>query len=707
MNLFQTSLFDILQSLLTSPYFWFSVIFWVGMFLVVYIFKKKRASFEFFFPLLFMARTKRFNRLLTRIGQKWPRFWKVFWTIGIFVSFAFLVYGLWYFSQNLFALIINPNPRLENAIVPLIPGLTIPFLNYITYLIIPILFVITLHEAGHGIAATAQKIELKSTGVIVAGAFFPVLFGAFVEPNEQAFKSRKVPRVVKMRVFTAGTFVNAIEVGIAFLLIMNFVPIVSLGYSQRYFSIQHVSTVAEGGFNANNLVAGEVCIAVNGTEINLDEHPTQLNDILTNKTDLRCTPGDILLFTMFQPSTKSTVDRAVMLGPRNFLGFTTTNINNTAARVETVYTLEQGGNNAEKLQANWVITRMNNTELNYDNNITLEYITTQLHAGTKVNITVSGIGDIELNVNYAPNAPGAFVFNSTFLGFLYVYESDTSVRITRVFRNASEEGVNEGNLPENVIITEVDGRLIDRLSNPLASIIDTEIQPAVNQSLKFKSSDGHNYYLIAKDIPVTPVFIGLTQEDYWIPQNFLSELFGPTFPRWLEVEFNLFLMISLSVTIFNMMPAPIVDGNQVVKEIIGWSVDKVKGKRFQRRKREGIRMQFNEKNLDYNFPETEIVSVDRVVYESDPQFTFENGKDFKMLKSWDSETYDGLSFDVPGGKKPIDKENLLVDYVFESDENQKIKKRIMWIIWIIALSLIIANIVLSIVKFGNIFQSAI
>ncbi len=647
-----------------------------------------------------MARTKRFNRLLTRIGQKWPRFWKVFWTIGIFVSFAFLIYGLWFFTTNLFTLIFNP--RIENAIVPLIPGVTIDFFDFLTYLIIPILFVITIHEFGHGVAATAEKLELKSTGFFAAGAFFVIGFGAFVEPNEQAFKSRFFPRLGKMRVAAAGTYLNAIEFGIAILLVMNFASIVSLGYSQRYFSIQHVSTTAEGGFNANNLVAGEVCLAINGTEINLDLHPTQLNDILTNKTDLKCKPWDTLEFAMYQPSLKTNVTRTVLLGPRNFLGFTTSQLNNTAATIESVYTLSQGGNNAEKLQAGQVITRLNKTTLNYENNRTVEYLTTLLQAGTKVNITIEGVGEVELNVNYAPNVPGAFVFNSTYLGFIYEYVTDTTVKITTVFRNSSEDGVNEGNIPENVIITKVNGIQINRKTRPLASIIDSDIHPVPNQTLQFTTAEETILYVISTEIPVVPVYIGLVQEDYWIPTNFFSELLGPTFPSWLEQEFNLFLAIAFSVTIFNMMPAPIFDGNRLVKEIIDWGVERVRGARYQRRKRSGVRMQFVEKNLDYNFPESEIIDVERVAYESDPQFTFEKGKDFKLLNSWSSDTYDGISFDVPSGKKPIDQEKLLVDYVYSQDEHQKLKKKILWAIWIITIGIIIANFVISIVKFGNI-----
>ncbi|OLS13848.1 MAG: membrane-associated Zn-dependent protease [Promethearchaeota archaeon CR_4] len=619
--------------------------------------------------------------------------------MGIFVSFAFLIYGLWYFSSNLFSLIVSP--RLENAVIPLIPGVTINFLDFITYLILPVLFVLTFHELGHGVAATAEKLEVKSTGVFAAGAFFLVGFGAFVEPNEQKYRSRHFPRLAKMRIASAGPFVNIIEIGIAFLLILNFPGLISLGYSPRYFSIQHVSTTAEGGFNENNLVAGEVCVAINDTAVNLDLNPTQLNDILTNKTELRCEPNDTLIFHLYQPTTKTYVNRTVVLGPRNFLGFANEKVNNSAVRISTVYALEQGGNNDDKLEENWIVTQLNEINLDYANNITIEYLTTQLQAGTKVNITIEGKSKVEINVNYAPNAPGAFLFNSTYLGFTYNYTSDTTVKITRVYRNISESGVNEGNIPENILITKVNGYQINRQTNPLATIIDTIIRPAPTSILTFTTSDERNYYVIAKEIPVISIYIGLVPADYWIPKNFFSELLGPTFPTWLEKEFNIFLMIAFFVVILNMIPAPIFDGNRVVKEIIDWGVEKRRGQRYQRRKREGVRMQFHEKDLEYNFPETEVLAVERVASESDPKIIFENGKDFKLLQSWQSDTYDGMSFDVPGGKKPVDQENLLVDYVHSHDENQRLKKNILRVIWIVALVIVIANFVLSFVNYGD------
>jgi len=692
---YQNPVFDFIS----NPYFLFSLIFWLAMFLVVFIFKKKRASFEFFFPFFFMARTKRFNRLLTKIGQKWPRFWKAFWTVGIFVSFAFLVYGFWYLTSNLFTLIFNP--KIQNAVIPLIPGVTIDFFQFITYLILPILFVVTLHECGHGVAATAEKLELKSTGVLAAGAFFLIGFGAFVELNEQTFRSRRFPRLAKMRIFTAGTFVNAIEFGIAFLLIMNFSSLMSLGYSQRYFAIQGVSTNAEGGFNANNLVAGEVCVAINGTSINLDQNANILNDILTNKTDLRCKPGDTLIFKLYQPTTRTFVNREVLLGPRNFIGFTVSKENDSAARIDTVYTVEQGGNNFGTVFSDWIITSVNDTNLDYANNDTFESRVIQLQAGNKVNISVDGQGNVEINVNYYPNVAGAFVFNSTYLGFTYSYDSVTTVKIERVF-STLEGGNNEGNIKAGDIITAVNGKYIDKTSHPLASIIDTDIHPAPDGTLNFSTADGRTLTLRAAAIPVTPVFIGLIPQDYWIPQNFFTELLGPTFPSWLEQEFWWFLMISVSLTMFNMMPVPIFDGNRVVKELVDWGVEKKRGARYQRRKREGVRIQFNEKNLEYNFPEAEILDVERVTYESDPQFTFENGRDFKLLKSWGADTYDGMSFDVASKKRPIDQETLLVDYVYSHDQNQGIKKNILRAISIVTSIIIIANFVLSAVNFGKI-----
>ncbi|HMF30259.1 MAG TPA: site-2 protease family protein [Candidatus Lokiarchaeia archaeon] len=635
--------------------------------------------------------------MLTKIGQRWPRFWKAFWTVGIFVSFAFMIYGFWFFTTNLISLIVNP--KIENAVTPIIPGVTIDFSVFV-YLILPILFVITVHEFGHGVAATAEKIEVKSSGVFAVGAFFIIGFGAFVEPDDSAFRSRQYSRATKMRVHAAGTFMNAIEFGIAFLLLTNFAVLISPWYNPHVFSIQSVTSTAGGGFNADNLVTGEVCIAINGTKINLDSGPT-LNDILINKTDLKCGPGSTLNLSLYQPSTKTYVNRIAYLGPRNYVGFTTTEENNSAARIDTVYTVEQGGNNNGTVQANWIITRFNGIPLDYANNQTVEHLVGLVQAGTKVNITVDGQGEVEINVNYQPTVSGAYLFQTCYLGFTYSYLTDTSVKIETVFSNATEGGVNEGHISPGDVITAVNGQSIDRISNSLEKIIDVEIRPSSGQILDFSTSDGRSLKLVAVPIPVITVFIGLQQADYWMPTNAFSELLGATFPAWMDEEIYWFLLLAFSLTIFNMMPIPIFDGNHLVSEVIDWSVDKARGAKYIPRKRAGVRMKYYEKTAEYRFPEAEVLDVERVVNESDPSFIFENGKDFKLLEAGDSGTYDGLSFDIEGGKKPVDQDILLVDYEYVHDENKPIKKRILWVLWAISLFIIVSNFIVSYVKFGN------
>ena len=130
-----------------------------------------------------MFKTKRLNRLLKRIARKWPKVWRWIWNIGIFVSFGFTIFGLYFFTANLIDLIKSPS--IENAIAPLIPGVTID-LPMFSYLLLPILFVITIHEFSHAMAAEADNVSVKSKGIFGAGVFFIVGFGAFVEIDEYA-----------------------------------------------------------------------------------------------------------------------------------------------------------------------------------------------------------------------------------------------------------------------------------------------------------------------------------------------------------------------------------------------------------------------------------------------------------------------------------------------------------------------------------------
>ncbi|NHJ25356.1 MAG: hypothetical protein EAX89_12315, partial [Candidatus Lokiarchaeota archaeon] len=166
-----------------------------------------------------MFKTKKLNNIIVNISKRKPKFWRTFWNIGIFVSFGFTIYGLFFFFINLLNLIFQPS--VEQAIVPLIPGVTID-LPIFFYLILPLLFIMTTHEFAHGISASVDGVEIKSTGILGVGVFYLIGFGAFVEVDERELFSQRHNRNTRLRIASAGTSINGLTVLIALPILIFF-----------------------------------------------------------------------------------------------------------------------------------------------------------------------------------------------------------------------------------------------------------------------------------------------------------------------------------------------------------------------------------------------------------------------------------------------------------------------------------------------------
>ena len=88
---------------------------------------------------------------------------------------------------------------------PVLPGITIPFVEGIIALAV----LLVVHECAHGILARAERIALRSAGLV----FFGILpFGAFVDPDEKQLQRAKEEK--QHRVLVAGSTANIIT-GIA------------------------------------------------------------------------------------------------------------------------------------------------------------------------------------------------------------------------------------------------------------------------------------------------------------------------------------------------------------------------------------------------------------------------------------------------------------------------------------------------------------
>jgi membrane-associated protease RseP (regulator of RpoE activity) len=88
------------------------------------------------------------------------------------------------------------------------------------YGILSLILLLVVHEFAHGILARVQGLELKSTGLLTAGAL-PI--GAFVEPDEEKFT--KSESIAKMRVLSMGSFANLVlAIGSALLFSLLLLP---------------------------------------------------------------------------------------------------------------------------------------------------------------------------------------------------------------------------------------------------------------------------------------------------------------------------------------------------------------------------------------------------------------------------------------------------------------------------------------------------
>ena len=193
------------------------IVFFIIVFGLIY---KHRKTIEIKGYILFMKRTKRFRNIIDKIAKKSPKFWKILGTIGVVICILFMVYGVfWLFDiANKIATGIITTPQLALVLPSLTstgyvgPGLIlIPF----WFWIIIIAAILIPHELAHGIIARAEKVKLKSVGLILL-AIFP---GAFVEPDEKQLQKKKL--WPQLRIFAAGSAANFLVAGIVLILLTS------------------------------------------------------------------------------------------------------------------------------------------------------------------------------------------------------------------------------------------------------------------------------------------------------------------------------------------------------------------------------------------------------------------------------------------------------------------------------------------------------
>ncbi|KYC49148.1 MAG: zinc metallopeptidase RseP [Candidatus Methanofastidiosum methylothiophilum] len=218
--------------------------------------------------IILLWRTKRFNDFIDSMSKKGKKFWAAYSTLGIVAAVVGMILVFYFLFSNALKVVISPKPSPGLGFV--IPGITVPF----WYSIIGLVVVIIVHEASHGIIARANNISLKSVGL----ALFVAIPGAFVEPDEEELK--KTSRLVRMKVYAAGSMANFVTAFVAFLLIVGLVNPLLTPSGIQIVSVEDTSNAY--GF----LSQGDIITEINGMKI---ETLQDFYDLMENTK-----PGDTL-----------------------------------------------------------------------------------------------------------------------------------------------------------------------------------------------------------------------------------------------------------------------------------------------------------------------------------------------------------------------------------------------------------------------------
>ena len=233
------------------------IIFFVLLGILIYA-DRKKIEFKY---ILILRRTKKFGNLIDRIARISPLGWKVVGTIGIIVALYYMVQGL--YLLLLITYQISAGVITEPALQFILPTPAATGSSGPGYILIPFWFwIITIgvilvpHEMFHGVIARAEKIKLKSVGLLLL-AIFP---GAFVEPDDKQLK--KASLMTKLRIFSAGSFANILISFAVFLLAAYVLWPIAAQPGVQILSVNETSPAASAG-----LESGMTLSEINGNQV--------------------------------------------------------------------------------------------------------------------------------------------------------------------------------------------------------------------------------------------------------------------------------------------------------------------------------------------------------------------------------------------------------------------------------------------------------
>jgi hypothetical protein len=300
----------------------------------------------------------------------------------------------------------------------------------------------------------------------------------------------------------------------------------------------------------------------------------------------------------------------------------------------------------------------------------------------------STIGDNLTLKIYNPNTDSHSIKNITLgprynLGINYKYISNDEIKITYNYTSSQST---------NIIINQINGTQINQTAGDTLEILLTNF----NLKALNLSNDLGNYYII-KPV-VVGVYVGVETGIYWMYKNDLAKFLTPNWPDFWLKELSWLFVIGFSLTIFNMMPLPIFDGDRMLKEALNSLI----GRNYTQKKTRREKFVYDLGELECKLSEYRVQDVKEVkIIDKDKDVEIILGKEnYELVDRIGDSFNDTVKINLKPTTNFSKNTIFEVEYDFLGDEKARIKKIILNTIRIIALALIIGNFMLSFIKFG-------
>lgn len=230
--------------------------------IAVFLTRKRLRLYSFLRVFYFgMYRTRLGMPLMECLARKYEPLLKLSGWLMVPVGFLGMIVMVEELVRGVFKLLQSADALTVGLVLPIqAKGVFyVPFF----YWLIAVLFVMVVHEFGHGIIARAHRVRVKSTGFAFAGALVPIIPGAFVEIDEKHLSKKS--KHVQLSVFSAGPFVNIVFGLLFFALLVAVQPLaenVFVSEGMRVISVADNSPAQLSG-----LAVGDLITAIDGRAV--------------------------------------------------------------------------------------------------------------------------------------------------------------------------------------------------------------------------------------------------------------------------------------------------------------------------------------------------------------------------------------------------------------------------------------------------------